>query len=286
MSESSAKRLLRYLLIPVAKYCLRHALQIQDMLEVAKAVFVEEACRQVEQTGEKVNTSRLSVITGLHRRDVERIYKRKEIQETPQGLLNKIIGQWQYDPRFSSQTHKPKLLSCKGEESEFHSLAASVSRDINPGTVLFELERRDLISRKGDKVKLNEMVLQVAKKRDGQSWEDGFKILSLDLTDQIEAVQENLSIPRVHNLHGRTEFDRIPLEHELEIRSWLLKQGSQFHTDVRDYLAKFDSDLSPEEHEPESSENSNKKNSAKSSYLRVSVGAYSFISRRSSNTES
>ena len=63
---------LRLLVKPIAKFCLRHTLSIQDLIESAKIAFIEVADAEIRKKGDKVNTSRISLVTGLHRKDVIR----------------------------------------------------------------------------------------------------------------------------------------------------------------------------------------------------------------------
>lgn len=232
--------LLRFILRPVARFCLRHTLHLQDLIEAVKAVLVEEAQRLTEQKGEKVNVSRLSVLTGMHRRDVMRIFRDAKVNTQPQGLLNRIIGQWQYDKRYCGGPGKPRALSCDGEGSEFHSLVRSLSTDINPGTVAFELEQLALARRHGAKISLKRRVFMPL----GRA-KEGFAILEADLNDLALAVEENVLANRVVHLHGRTAFDNIRSDALPEVRRWLVREGSNFHKRVRDYLSRLDLDLNP-----------------------------------------
>lgn len=273
MLSSLNRRLLKHLLVAAVRYCLKHTMHIQDLVEVAKIAFVEEACREILSSGDRVNVSRLSVSTGLHRRDIERIYKRQEVRESSQGLLGRVIGQWQYDVRFTTEDGRPKLLSCEGESSEFHSLVQSVSKDVNVGTVIFELKRRELVSSPTDGViKLEKGVLVVGRNGGDIAWEDGFSILSKDISDISDAVQENLSATSPVNLHGRTEFDCIDPKYEHEIREWLLREGSAFHRKVGDYLSRYDCEICTDT-------NASSVFQDEMNPITVSVGAFSFISK-------
>ena len=277
MKEVSTKLLLRYLLRPAVRFCLRHALLIQDLVEMAKTVFVEESLRELEASKQPVNVSRLSASSGLQRRDVERIYRRSDIKSEPQGLLNKIVGQWQWDQRFTNSRGKACGLSFDGESSEFYSLARSVSNDLNPATLLFELERRGLARRDGDKLLLQSDVCLISSAHGSDFIEEGFSLLSDDLVDLSLAVEENLQRSTAKNLHARTTFDNIPMSHEKTIRAWLLKEGSLFHRRIREFLSQYDRDFAASTESRLASEGPKEADS-----IRVAVGAYGLITNNES----
>ena len=234
-------RCLRTMLRPVVRFCLRHSLRIQEFLETAKVAFIEVAQEDMAVEKEKVNVSRLSVMTGIHRRDVMRIYRDEDFVDEPHNLITRLIGHWRNSPKFSTAGKKPRVLSHEGEDSEFRQLVGEVSNDLNAGTILFELERIGAVERGPRGVRL----LTAAYVPRGNA-EKGFQLLGKDTEDLISAVEENIFAPQnVPNLHARTEFDNIRPEAVPQIRKWLLEEGSAFHARANKYLAQFDRDIHP-----------------------------------------
>ena len=138
---------LKQLLRPVARFCLNRSIKIQDAGEMLKYAFLEIAKEELQRDAKLVSNSRLSVMTGLHRRDVVRLLlDGVEISESA-PLLLRVIGQWQQDSRFADKKGHPKSLSIEGKKSEFVDLVQSISKDLNPYTVLFELERVGAVRR-------------------------------------------------------------------------------------------------------------------------------------------
>ncbi|MCB0344212.1 MAG: hypothetical protein KDD66_03810 [Bdellovibrionales bacterium] len=247
MAEENHKNLefevIQFLLRPIVRFCLRRAHSIQDFMEAAKIVFVDIAAEELKRAEERVNVSRLSVLTGLYRKDVTRIYKEQQTGHSePQSLSGRVIGQWRHDKRFLNKSGQPRVLGTKGEKSEFRQLVQTVSKNINPGTVLFELERMGSIERTPNGVKLVRQMPGF-----GSNPSKGFELLSRDIQTLVDAVQENLLAKvRPSNLHIRTEYDNIAKEHLPTIRNWLIDEGKVFHRKTREYLSKFDKDINPE----------------------------------------
>lgn len=232
---------LRLMLRPIVRFCFRHALKVQEFGELARMAFFEVAKEEMEALGKPANASRLSISTGLTRREVTRMAQEEPSAEPSMNLLTRIIGKWQSHPDYSSKKGGPRALSAEGKESEFAELVRSVSQDLNPYTILFELERVGAIKRDDKTVTLaSDVYVPTA------SVEEGFRILSRDISDLIGSVEGNVvgQVSPPH-LHIKTHYDNIAVKHLPEIRSWLLDEGTTFHARAREYLAQFDKDLNP-----------------------------------------
>ena len=188
--------------MPFAGLCVRRGVKIQDAIEALKAAYVKASQSELEKSGSSVNASKLSVMTGLQRRDIARLTSGESDQRGERSLLAKVIGQWRYDRRFSAK-QQPKALAFEGERSEFMRLVASVSRDLNPYTVLFELERLGAVRRCEGK-----LVLAVESYEPAGDAEEGLRLLAEDVGDLTGAVEENIfAREEVPNLHIKTEYD-------------------------------------------------------------------------------
>jgi hypothetical protein len=233
--------ILRYLLRPVMKFCLRHSLKIQEIIDSCKLELISSAESEIKRSGLKVSISRLSVMTGIHRPDVMRLYGESGSLEPSENLVSRVIGHWQHHPRFLNAQKRPRVLNCEGKGSEFFELVESLSSALNPYTVLFDLERVGAVERTAEGVRLltKEHIIRADLDR-------SFGMVSANSDDLIAAVEESvLSSVEPLNLHLTTEFDSVSLKKVAEIKRWLLKEGSEFHTKVRKYLAHADMDLNP-----------------------------------------
>jgi hypothetical protein len=231
------------LLRPLVSLALRRGVSVGEFEELVRQVYVSEAAGNLSAAGHEVNVSRLSVATGLNRRDVTRIWNGESRAEAPTGLLSKVIGQWRADRRFAHRTDQPRALSYRGDESEFAELVRSVSRDLNPYTVLFELERIGIV-RKGDQeIELHGEVL--ISPRDLKR---GCELLGSDFDDLIRSVESNVTSDgreAAPNHHVRTQYDNIVAEAVPKIRTWMLKKGAELHEEARRFLSRHDKDLTP-----------------------------------------
>jgi hypothetical protein len=233
---------LRHMLRPVARYCLRSSLGLQELLEMSKVVLLEVAAEEMIKNENKINISRLSAMTGVHRKDAVRIYREKDVNNESTRFVSRVVGQWRQDPRFLNDKGKPKPLSFRGEDSEFSQLVVLVSQDLHPGTVLFELERLGAVKRVKEELQL----LVKAYVPRGNPVE-GLRMLGEDAEDLANAVLENIfnDGKEAPNYHAKAVYDNVAEEDVPQLRSWLFKQASQFHQKVSKYLSKYDLDINP-----------------------------------------
>jgi len=135
------------LLLPIGRLMLKGGLGIGDLIRAAKEAYVRAAVAYVAPVDQRVNASRLSVITGLTRKEVTAIVN--EIKGDPssrpaevkeQRALRVLRG-WKLDPRFCDNKGQPAPLPLRGDRRSFSALVREYGGDVTPNSVLKELER-------------------------------------------------------------------------------------------------------------------------------------------------
>ncbi len=240
-AEAKFRMAISRLLKPIARFALARGFKLQELIDCLKSACLEVATEQLEFQGEKVNISRLSVLTGLQRKEIRRTRKTDDSPIGNPNLLNRILGCWQSDARFLDDSGKPRLLECEGAESEFCDLVAAVSVDTNPYTVLFGLEQAGAVIRVGKRAKLTKSIYDASKNA-----LEGLDLLGQDSARLHAAVTENIfDKPAEPNLHITTLYDNVCVEDLEHIRKWLLDKGTEFHEAAREFLKKYDKDSNP-----------------------------------------
>ena len=232
---------IRIMLRPIVRFCLNRAMKVQDILECLKFALIDVAVEEISKLNERVNVSKLSVATGLRRREVMRIYREGDHKSWAVGLSTKVIGAWRNDRRFLTKQGKPRVLSLAGQDSEFSRLVHSVSHDVPTASVLFDLERMGAARRTERGVELC---------ADGLPGErdlsEACRMLSEDVAVLMRTVEENVEhAHQIPNLHMRTVFDNIGREDLAGLREAVLREGSEFHARLAKLVAKYDLDLHP-----------------------------------------
>ncbi len=225
---------------PLVQWCLKHGVRVAQVEEILRELFVREAENEIKNAHGAFSVSKVSVMTGLHRTEVSRLLSDDRRDTGPHDVLNRIIGLWSTSKPYRSKDGALKGLTHEGLSSEFASLVAQVSKEITHYPVLFELERIGAIEYRDGLVYL---IVREYTPREDVGY--GLELLSLDVGDLSSAIEANLCKKYDEpSLHLRTAFDNIDPKDLSEIRSWIVRKGAEFQSAVRDYLAKFDRDIS------------------------------------------
>ena len=153
------KRLLR----PLIKALIAKGVTAPALYAMLKEIYVEVAREQFRLDGEPPTDSRVSVLTGVHRKDVRALRDRVDRGESPLErrvtVMATVVGRWLADPQTTTSDGRPKALprqgagkaggktgSKRGAGVSFDALVESVSTDVRPRTVLDELLRKGIVA--------------------------------------------------------------------------------------------------------------------------------------------
>lgn len=143
--RAALKRALSRLLRPVARLMIRRALPLGEVVALLKEALVETAESEAALPGKRVTDSRISLLTGVHRKDVSALRKRgvAPLSSRTRSIPATVIGRWLGDPALHDAEGRPVPLYRKAADGapSFEALVEGVSRDLRPRTVLDELVR-------------------------------------------------------------------------------------------------------------------------------------------------
>ncbi|TCJ13033.1 hypothetical protein EZJ19_10735 [Parasulfuritortus cantonensis] len=136
----AVQRLLR----PLARLLMSFGMDFPAFANLAKAVFVDVAARDFPSEGGAITDSRVSLLSGVHRREVKRLRAESLQHQAPPPAVSlgaRVIARWCAENAFLDHRRRPaplpRLASAGGEVS-FESLVAGVNKDIRPRAVLDE----------------------------------------------------------------------------------------------------------------------------------------------------
>ena len=166
-----------------------------DLSELVKRLYVEVAEAHFGIAGRRVTDSRISLLTGLQRKDVREHRAAIAPQtggsippENP-GPLSRIIARWRAGPPFADRRSRPRRLPRVADGASFEALALSVSRDLHPRTMLDELVRLGLVKHEPEK---DTVVLEASAFVPGGDAEALNAYFGANLGDHAAAAAENL----------------------------------------------------------------------------------------------
>lgn len=149
---SSLLRALRHVMRPIVRLMVRKGVTYTYFSDMLKGVFVEIAEREFRLDDKPPSDSRISLLTGVHRKDVKRL---REDAEEEAGALPEavslgahLVSTWLTVAPFCKPAGTalplPRLASTGGNRS-FDALVAHVSKDIRARVVLDEWLRLGIV---------------------------------------------------------------------------------------------------------------------------------------------
>ena len=178
--------LLEKLLNPLARLMISRGVLFPEFAEAMKRSFLTEADAMIRADQEKATDSRLSVMTGLQRRDIARLRQLDAAEPRPNHLA-RLVALWQTTPGYSARG-RAMPLARNGPAPSFEALANSVRRDIHPRTMLDALKASGTLEVTGDdRVRLLQTSYQPL-----AGSEDQLAYLAANTGDHVSAATENV----------------------------------------------------------------------------------------------
>ena len=151
-SSSALVSAIRHLLRPLVRVMLSRSLTYPFMANLLKSIYVEVAAEEFRLQGKPQTDSRISLLSGVHRKDVKRLRPEAANEQTippAVSLSARLVKLWTTDPQRLDETGRhrplPRLISEGGAES-FEALVNSVSKDIRSRVILDEWLRTGVAS--------------------------------------------------------------------------------------------------------------------------------------------
>jgi hypothetical protein len=139
---------------PLVRILLRNGVSYSTFSDFVKWVYVDVAGKEFGIEGRKQCTSRVSVITGLSRKEVMRVrvLPRPDDRETTEkyNRAARVIAAWRRDRNFLDAEGRPAPLPMAGQDASFSELVKRFSGDVPVRATLDELIRVDAVKRLED----------------------------------------------------------------------------------------------------------------------------------------
>ena len=169
------------LFAPLARLLVARGVLFPDLVERMKAHYVQAA---LAPSGAKATDSRISVATGLQRRDVVRL-RGAEVRDQRPNHLARLVALWQTDPIYAQGGDLPRA----GPAPSFEALAQAVRRDVHPRTMLDTLVAAGTVRLIGDGQRVQ---LAQASYQPMAGSDDQITYLARNLGDHVAAASENV----------------------------------------------------------------------------------------------
>ena len=128
---------------PLIRLLLHSGVDYTRLAAELKQLFVEQAVGEIEQAGQATTDSAISLMSGVHRKDVRHWRETGRPGRNSKGvaLAAQVFAQWASNPAYRTRNGRLARLPRTGAEPSFETLVRTVTHDVHPFTVLQELVR-------------------------------------------------------------------------------------------------------------------------------------------------
>lgn len=236
---AAARRALR----PLARLLLASGVTFREFNALARRVFVAVASDEFGRAGRPTNVSRISLMTGLARKEVKRL--RDEIgagDDAAEPMMGKtteatrLLGAWHQLPEYLDEAGRPRIIPPAGPAPSFEALHRAHGGDIPATTMQKDLRRAGAIEVQPDgRLRaLTRYFMPVPLESDAVI-RAGEVLLAMGDTVTLNLMRTPGTQGR---FEGRATQARVPLAVAAEFRAFLEQQGMQFLEAADDWLSR------------------------------------------------
>jgi len=234
------------LLRPLVRVMLRNGMTYGDFADLSRWVFMDVAAREFGIPGRKQTVSRISVITGLTRKEVSRLQKITTPDDSAiahqYNRAARVTSGWLRDKRFHDNKGRPADLPFDADGPSFSELVKEHSGDVPPRAILDELLRVGTVAMDGK----GRICLMTDGYIPRTGEQDKLHILGTDVQLLLSTIDYNLqqqgSTPRFQR---KVAYDNLPREILPKFRKLSATKAQELLLELDRYLVKHDRDHNP-----------------------------------------
>lgn len=227
---------------------LRNHMSFKAFVDIAKQTYVEVAAEDFGIPGKKTSVSRVALLSGLTRKEVQRLLEAPAIEDAEAGerynRAARVVAGWVRDADFSDADGNPKVLALHEESSGSANFAALVRRfsgDIPFRAILDELLRVGVVEKADD----NSVRLKIRAYVPESGDTDKLNILGTDVSDLVSTIDHNLQHGAADPFFQRkVMYDNVPVEALQEFRRLSGAQAQALLEQLDKWLSQHDRDTS------------------------------------------
>jgi len=136
------------LVAPLARLLVANGVTYTMFAQALKRVFLTAAERELESDGKRITDSALSLLSGVHRKDVRALTSDEPPQRRSVTIASQVTMAWTTQPEYLDAQGRPiplPMRSADPSSPSFERLAQGVSKDFHARSVLDELVRLGVV---------------------------------------------------------------------------------------------------------------------------------------------
>ena len=231
---------------PLIRIMLRNGASYGTFSDLAKWVYVDVATKEFGIKGRKQSTSRVSVITGLSRKEVMRVRKLPKPDDSASteryNRAARVIAAWRRGSDFLDEKGRPAPLPMTGSGATFSGLVKRFGGDVPVRATLDELIRVGAVEPcKDGRVRLLTRAY-IPESSDA----DKLHILGTDVGHLISTIDHNLKPdPIISRFQRKVAYDNLPDDVLPQFRELSAKKAQALLESLDRWLAQHDRDINP-----------------------------------------
>lgn len=244
MTESYRAQLIhtfRLVLRPLVRILFRAGVRFDEFLELLRGIYVEITIRDAVESGQSITTGRIAILSGVGRRDVERLVMSDDWLQAPKptdvAALAAVLHRWHTDPAFIGPYGVPLELPMQGQSGRnFTELVRGSPLRMDPQSAYEQLLAARMMVKSGDthvKVVSRTFISP--------------EPMSAEMLEHFGSAMRNLASTLDHNMtpaQARKRLERsvfpdegLPNEFIEEFDEFVRERARQLISDVDDWLA-------------------------------------------------
>jgi len=224
---------------PLVRILLRNGITYKTAAEWLRWTYTMVARDEFKLPGRKQSKSRIAVLTGLSRVEVDRLLNAPD-PHTSSAIdqyhrASRVLDGWVHDPLYKNND-TPLELEFDGPEPSFSSLVENYSGGVPPRSILDELLRVNSIEKtKEGKIQLKQAYF-VASNDEDTLYQ--FGILGFATQSLLETIDHNIYQDKENTRLQLIASNNIPVEMLEDIKEKLQEYGRQCVVDADSYMFK------------------------------------------------
>jgi hypothetical protein len=241
--ESALSKVLSSLLRPLIRHLIGQGVTFPAFCELVKSAYVAEAERHDrEDSTKEVTDSRVSLLTGVHRKDVKRLRaalraEREVPSQRGVHIAARVIATWVSTARYLDAGRRPRVLPLRaaGRRVSFESLVREAKADLRPKVVLDELQRVGVVE-----VTANDDVRLLRTAYVSALPAEKLEFLSANVGDHLRSALHNIGGGEPAFLERAVYYDAVPAEALASLRGRFFEQGDAFLRQINHQVMPLD----------------------------------------------
>ncbi|MDH0032591.1 MULTISPECIES: hypothetical protein [unclassified Acinetobacter] len=170
-------------------WLIKSGIGYSEFTTALKALFYNEAIKELDKIQQKKTDSAISLLSGLNRRDVRAFcqsYGEYALVDQfnlqlPISVPARVVGLW-------VSQKLPERIPFQGNENSFESLVRQISSEKHPKSILLELKRLGIVLEEND-----EVILQNSSFTPDPQMDESKQLFSQNISDHLAAGISNLT---------------------------------------------------------------------------------------------